>query len=344
MQRGIIMEVQARHWIVLTPDGDFIKVPRTNHSLMVGEEVTLQAAKTNRRALVPAFVSVAAAAVLGMFFIVPQMAPDQAHAQTYIYVDVNPSLEIGIDDERNIVELHPLNKSAEKLLDGEKWKHESVDDFVVDFLDKAKQMGYVQKRDQVVLSGYQEEKNSKETLDNLKTVLDKQSKQKNLELEVHSLVMPKKVKDKASRFGLSPVKYAAWMIAKKEGKQLEVEEMGETPLTDLADELAPVSELLNKPEALPELVEIIEKEPPAVQPTQEPKPADKPTQPAATPADQGEPTQQPVQDNQQPDQGDSTKKPSDPEGTNQTPTDNQTTDTSQNTETQPEVNTTQETQ
>ncbi|TCW38776.1 anti-sigma-I factor RsgI family protein [Laceyella sacchari] len=335
MHKGIIMEVQSRHWIVLTPEGDFIKVPRTNPSLLVGEEITFQATKRNRRRLVPAFVSVAAAAVLGMFFVLPQLAPDQVDAQTYIYVDVNPSVEIGIDEERNIVELHPLNKTAKQLLDGEEWKKESLNQFVIDFLGKAKQHGYVQQKDQVVLSGYKEEKNSEETLDHLKTILDNKSKQENLQLEVRSLVVPKKVKSKASQFGLSPVKYAAWLIAKKEGKQLEAEEMEETPLTELALEVPPVSEMLSKPEVLPEIVDIIEKEQPkATETKQEPRTTDEPKPPATTPNKQDEPTQepQPEPNNEQPEQDHSGT--GDTGGTNQPPTDHNTnTDTSQSTDT-----------
>lgn len=339
------MEVQSKHWIVLTPEGDFIKVPRSDQTLTVGEEVAIKAAKRNRRTIVPAFVSVAAAAVLGMFFILPQMSVEQANAQTYIYVDVNPSLEIGIDEKRHIVELHPLNKSAEKLVDGQRWKNKNVDDFVIDFLENANRKGYVQKKDHVVLSGYKEEKNSQETLDKLKTVLSEQSKLKNMELTVHSLVMPKKVKDRASQFGLSPVKYAAWLIAKKEGKSLEVEQMEEVSLT----ELEPVSELLNEPEVLPELVEIIENEQSTDQPVQVTQPTGEPKPPATAPANQDEPVQEPQgepqsgQDKQQPDQSDLNKKPNDPEGTNQMPPDNQSnSDTSQNTKTESDNLTTQE--
>ncbi|MGA9175482.1 MAG: anti-sigma factor domain-containing protein [Thermoactinomyces sp.] len=251
MQKGVIMEVQGKHWIILTADGNFIKVPKTNDFSGVGEEITVQPTpvrKRKRNAWIAA-VSAAAAAMLGTFFILSSAAPEKAYAETYVYLDVNPSVAIALNQDRKVVKVQPLNKSAEKLLKQSDFKGENVDDFAIQFLEAARKNGYLHKKDQVVLSGIKEEKESVSTINSLKQVISEESKNQHLDLYIHALAMPKQVQTKAAKTGLSPAKYAVWVLAKKEGKELPLEKINDTPIETLANDIKPVSELLKKPSA-----------------------------------------------------------------------------------------------
>jgi len=241
------MEVQTKHWIILTPDGEFMKVPRTNSHAQVGEEICFgeKVAPTRRHRSWIAVASAAVAAMLGMFFMFPSLAPQDAHAETYIYLDVNPSVALGMDENNKVIEVKPLNKSAQKLVAKTDWQKEPVDRVVVDLLKAAKKEGYLQQKDQVILSGAVEEKDSHKTLNSLKSVIKEEAQEEKLELDVHTVTMPKQVQTQAEKSGLSPVKYAAWLIAKKEGKEIPVEEIGEVPVTELVTDIKPVSEILD---------------------------------------------------------------------------------------------------
>lgn len=247
MRKGIIMEVQTKHWIILTSDGDFVKVPRTNLQLQLGDEVCFEQKKVSpkrtRRWL--AIASVAVAAMLGMYFLIPSFSPQNAYAETYIYVDVNPSIALGIDRENKVIQAKPLNKSGQKLLSKTDWQKESVDHVVMNLLDKAKEEGYLQQKDQVILSGVVEEEKSQKTLHSLKTVIKEKTKKNKMELDVHTVAMPKEVQTQAEKTGLSPVKYTAWLMAKKEGKEIPVEEILEVPVNELVTDIKPVSEILD---------------------------------------------------------------------------------------------------
>lgn len=265
MRKGVIMEVQPRHWILLTPDGEFVRVPRTNMALTVGEEVEFHMVEKSssawKRKPWIAAISAGVAAMIGMFFVLPQMSPSkQVHAEGYIYLDVNPSVAIGMDKNKYITEVKPLNKSALKLIGNKTYKNKQVDDFVEHFLDEAKQQGFLHPKDQVVLSGYNDEKTSVKTLQEIENMIDEESKEEKLELHVHTLTMPKSVKKKADETGLSPAKYAVWMIANKEGKNLDVKEMEEIPITQLAEDIKPISDFLNRPPSEKEWESIIEEE------------------------------------------------------------------------------------
>lgn len=261
MQKGIIMEIHDRHWIVLTPGGEFLQVPKTNEMSQIGEEVSFQVVRQSRRRTWISIASTAVAAMLGFFFFFPQLFVGQPHAETYVYVDVNPSLAIGLDKEGEVVEVRPLNKSASKLVNQIKdFKGQSVDQTVVSILDEAKKQGMLKQKDRVVLTGIKEENTSVNTVNKLQSVIEESSKKQNLDLSVNRLEMPEKVQSKAEETGLSPAKYAAWLVAKKEGRNITVKEIEEKSLTELAKDLKPISELLEKPLTEKDWEQIIEVE------------------------------------------------------------------------------------
>lgn len=269
MQRGIITEVQSRHWIVLTPDGEFMKVPKLNSYAQVGEEVRFQTGKrTNRQPWIMA-ASVAVAAMLGMLFLFPQLFTSSVKAETHVYLDVNPSIAIEVDGDKRVIGVRPLNQSAKKLLQQLEWENDPVDEFVVKFLAQTKSNGYMNEEDQVVLSGIKEEKNSQATMKKLQETIEQKVK-----TEVKALMMPKKVQVKAEKTGLSPLKYTALVLANKQGQKLSVKELEEKPFSELAEEVEPVSELLTQPLTESEWEEIAEADIPETKEESQPAEAD----------------------------------------------------------------------
>ncbi|SEM88811.1 anti-sigma factor domain-containing protein [Lihuaxuella thermophila] len=261
MQKGIIMEIRGRHWIVMTQDGEFVKIPKTNSAAQIGEEIRFQEGRATKRQPWMMVASVAAAAMLGMFFVFPQFFANQAHAETYVYLDLNPSIAIGLDKDQHVVQIKPLNSSAKKLVREIDWQDKKLDEVAVDLLDQAKSDGYLHRKDHVIISGIKEDKYSVKALKSLEKTIEKnaQSIENSLDLEVHTLVMPKQVQTKAEKTGLSPTKYAVWLLAKKEGQQIPVEELEEKSISELAN-IEPVTELLQKPLSEQEWSQIIQED------------------------------------------------------------------------------------
>ncbi|WP_164491796.1 anti-sigma factor domain-containing protein [Staphylospora marina] len=266
MKRGLILEVQKKHWIVLTPDGDFVKVRRTNLQAEAGEEVFFHEERkrfAGRSWL--ASLSAAAAAVLGIFFVYPLFDASPAEAETYIYLDMNPSLAIGIDGKRHVVDVKPLNKSANDLIESAKWQGEDAGEFVADMIDAARDKGMVQQRDRIVLSGFSDPKAEK-TLKEIKEEVSHDLKKKQAEqVELKVLTIPEKVRKNVEQTGLSPAKYAALLVANREGNDLTPDKLEEASINELAESIQPVSKLLEQPPTETEWDEMIQTMP-------EPKP------------------------------------------------------------------------
>ena len=122
MRKGVVMEVGDRHAIVLTDGGAFIRVPRHGRTLAVGEEIALPAPRARsvqRRTVL--WSSAAAAAVALVFFLhtlLPSFTPPAAaRPVAYISIDINPSVQLGLDADSRVVEARGLSEHVPGWLD-----------------------------------------------------------------------------------------------------------------------------------------------------------------------------------------------------------------------------------
>lgn len=128
-ERGIVMSREGQRVIVLTPRGDWRSLKLSGPLPEVGEEIMLPPAV--RR---PAWPLVTAAAVVLLLVLAgavmrrletpaPAAAPQVAY---YISVDINPSVELAVDERDTVLEARGLNSDGEKLLAGIALKGEKV--------------------------------------------------------------------------------------------------------------------------------------------------------------------------------------------------------------------------
>jgi len=124
-ERGIVFEVKTRSCIVATPDREFHEVPLPDRVPLVGEEIDINIRSRRRRGFFGLRYIGAAILVLALLaapFAVPYLqglaAPGQATAQPVVYLamDVNPSIELGLDEAGMVLTVKGLNEDAVQLL------------------------------------------------------------------------------------------------------------------------------------------------------------------------------------------------------------------------------------
>jgi hypothetical protein len=110
---GIVMEVKQKSAIIMTSDGDFLNVRKPSSAVQIGEEITSAVLEST-----PAFSwRYAAAAAAIILLLLPFMYFRQAYATVaYVNVDINPSLEIGINRYNKVSVVYALNSDGEALL------------------------------------------------------------------------------------------------------------------------------------------------------------------------------------------------------------------------------------
>lgn len=259
MQRGIVVEVQAKHWVVMTTDGAFINVPLDGSQVQIGEEIAIES-----KAVLPSinwkiFMSGAVAALLAFFFLFPTFTDNPAQAQTFVYVEIRPSVKIGLNKSNKVVVIRPVNSEAKKLVSKLAWKEEPVEKVVVDYLKTAKSQGFIQKKESLVLSTVnQSDKFHKQMLHSIRSTIetDEQIGKNKLNLNVYAFSVPTIVESAAKSSGMTPGKYGFWLLSKKSGKNIDIDDLAKNEISDLTSD-ADVSEYLDHPPTEKEWKELV---------------------------------------------------------------------------------------
>ncbi|CEP66160.1 Anti-sigma factor RsgI, N-terminal [Moorella glycerini] len=127
-ERGLVVARQGNEVIVLTPEGEWRTLHLTGLLPEVGEEVMLPLVKKRP----PWQAMMAAAAVILLLFLALPLArramapPTPGQLAFYINIDINPSIELAVDDRERVLSARGLNSDGEKLLAGVALKDEKA--------------------------------------------------------------------------------------------------------------------------------------------------------------------------------------------------------------------------
>ncbi|WP_155966695.1 anti-sigma-I factor RsgI family protein [Paenisporosarcina sp. TG-14] len=117
-QKGIVFETKATYSIFLTSDGLFIKGVPICSSVQVGQEASFrpyQKVKNLKMAFktkwtTPMFAI--AATIILLFFV---LLPSQSTVSAFVQIDINPSIELGINKKGNVYLFNGLNEDGVAL-------------------------------------------------------------------------------------------------------------------------------------------------------------------------------------------------------------------------------------
>lgn len=163
MKQGIVMEKDNSSAIIMTNDGQFLSVP-AKASWQIGETVTVTEfdqklnhrnnknnyrngfIKKNKRLLIAVVASV-------LLFLMPFSLISEA--STYVTLDINPSIEFEIKDDK-VINMRALNSDGEKLItqiNNENSLHSNSDIFSITslILEEAEKMGYLKTTEENII-------------------------------------------------------------------------------------------------------------------------------------------------------------------------------------------------
>ena len=122
MRKGIIVEKNNRYITLLTPDGDFIHLLNRKQEYSIGQEVfytkkdIIEKYGTNPFSVIlqnRTLGVIALAVAILLLIVVPFSENDEIYA--YVSLDINPSVEIGINDELKVIDIISYNDEAKEL-------------------------------------------------------------------------------------------------------------------------------------------------------------------------------------------------------------------------------------
>jgi hypothetical protein len=154
------MEITEEYVTMLTPDGEFLRTRHEQRPYELGEEILFfplrhdqrepSEIKRKRSLWRGAVISSVAAAVFLLFFI-PYYLQQQVYA--YMSIDINPSLELGVNRQLEVVEVKTFNEEAEKLMtEIEEWAGFPIHKVAVNILSASEKQGYLKTEKEVLIT------------------------------------------------------------------------------------------------------------------------------------------------------------------------------------------------
>ena len=190
--------------------------------------------------ILPSSIIAAAAAVfLVLFFSIRLALMPQEYA--YIALDINPSLELVIDKNENVIEAKAFNSEAQTILDETNVQGLLVYDALNNILDNSKKKGYINSFNNVVLfsatlntkhkSDLTKDKSTEELLNSCKEIA------KIMGIDSRTISSTPESRTEAYDQGLSMGRYAVYNEAKNTGIDIGIEEIKTSSISEILNKL-----------------------------------------------------------------------------------------------------------
>ena len=259
MRRGIVMSIHNKHAVVLTQDGQFIRAPLSGNP-QIGEEIEFEEA-ADKRALLnrlnQRFVYMGAAAAMLLLFAVVLLYAHYSANQVvaYLTVDVNPSIEMGVNERGQVRELRALNDAGTNIIQDMAYKGHSVEEVATNIFERVRSSHYLDAahKDIIITSAML---SGKSALDNnfgtmLADKIDGQLQamlkaylSESYNVNVMTLSVSVELRNAADANGVSMGKMAVYLMAKNEGYELELNQFKETSIDKITEPIGGVKKIV----------------------------------------------------------------------------------------------------
>ncbi|MEP9406033.1 anti-sigma factor domain-containing protein [Peribacillus frigoritolerans] len=242
MKKGVILSVNKRFVTLLTPEGEFLKTKRQEREYEVGEEITFSPAKQKFTLafsnIHSSFKKTAVLSIASTFLILFSILPSyfSGPVSAYMTIDVNPSIELELDDDLEVLKLTGLNEDG-KLVIGQlkDWKGKDIKTVTKRIVETTKQLGYLKGNKHIVVSTTLMEKN-KELDKNLKEEIKEISEQDNVSnTKMKVIQATKSDRKQARKQGISTGKYLEKKLNENKDK-VKINKRVPVPAPDKKDE------------------------------------------------------------------------------------------------------------
>ncbi|WP_227765836.1 anti-sigma-I factor RsgI family protein [Zhaonella formicivorans] len=242
-RKGLVIEFDRGAAVVLTPTGEFVKVKLTKGKGWpeLGDEITFPEAgglwQFSRR------TKLAAVAALIVFLVITPFVyqfaltlhPTELPVASYLTVDINPSIELGLGINRQVVSAKALNSDGQKVLNELKLLGLPGENAVERIIEQAVTLGYLEPDTNIqnILITYvpltENHQNEKQLYaEKARKVLQAKS----IAAQVEVISASDQVRSKAHAVGLSTGKYLVFLEAVNDGLEITEEQMKKESLTE----------------------------------------------------------------------------------------------------------------
>lgn len=232
--KGLVIDTSPKGEInVLTPNGEFLKFKWTKGALpQIGSEVEIQipVTATRKKFYQQKSVLALAASFLLFFALIPLIGnlllPGYTQVVAYVSVDINPSIELGLDKNGKVIEISGLNEDGSFLVKDLNLTNLPVKKAIEEITQKAILEKFISlEKENSILVTISNGENIPPKLKQLDQVINQTLDKNKIKGEAEVLEVSADVHEHAKSLGLSPGKYVVLMEAVDEGLEVDLEDM-----------------------------------------------------------------------------------------------------------------------
>lgn len=237
-ETGIVMKVDGPNAIVMTADRRFLKVPAQS-GVRIGQEIEVNQQVSKHRAGWTKAGVLAASVVLmaGIWQLSANLQPVKASA--YIAVDINPSIELSVDKEKDVLQIIPLNDDGKKLIDHLDYKGKYFEQVIADLTGEAAKQGYIKPDGEILVTASDAGSNvvdiaelEKEAITTVQSAL----RQTGIDTNVGGVLVSSAIREQAKQLGVSPGKYALYLQAQERQIPITIEDLKKQSVSAIAQQ------------------------------------------------------------------------------------------------------------
>ncbi len=251
---GIILKLDNDKALAMTDKLDFVTL-KIKPGMEQGQKVIFNDydlykpsifSRLSNVAMPTSIIAAAAAVILIIFFSIRLALIPQEYA--YISLDINPSLELVIGKNENVIEAKAFNSEAQTVIDETNVQGLQVYDAVKIILDNSKEKGYLNSFNNLVLisaslnskhkKDFGKDKSVEELLNSCKEIAD------SMGIDCRTISSTPESRSEAYEEGLSMGRYAVYNEAKSIGIDIDIEEVKTSSITEILNKLEDNSAIL----------------------------------------------------------------------------------------------------
>ena len=153
MKKGIVMELHRNYTIIMTKEGFFLKAKPCKKGVIIGEEVAYEPLDLDKRhisilqswkMLNTPFKTFFMTCVILLFFLPFYMFSGERESYVYVTLDINPSIEMEVNEKFNVQSIRALNDEASLIVEQlPNYQDELLEEVIGRILDISEQTGLV---------------------------------------------------------------------------------------------------------------------------------------------------------------------------------------------------------
>lgn len=228
------MEVSAKGYVtVMTPQGEFLKIPWAKSNLpAIGSEIGFAKPIVSGTFFrTHSFSALAASvAIILMFMSLWNfvLIPQSQQVVAYVNVDINPSLELGINKKDKVIEVSGLNKDGEELIKNRELVGLPIKEALEKITVAAIEEDYLsaEKGNTVLITLSSSDvlpDKAKELENEVKDIL----RNNKITADANALNVPSEVHEQAKEENISTGKYVLYMEAVEQGLDISLDDLRE---------------------------------------------------------------------------------------------------------------------